>query len=97
MTHWLGGFGGAPGRTIELWKDWFSSQPRMEGLRLIALHNTGAPNMHQTDATPGGYDQRQRNIGHYYQGMGWRGGPAWDVYPDGTIRDGTPWPLYGIH
>ena len=97
MSQWLGGFAGPPIGTIEAFREWLSTRPKMFNLQLLALHNTGAPNIAQTNATPGGYDQRQRNIGAYYRNLGWRGGPFADIYPDGTIREGTPWPYKGIH
>jgi hypothetical protein len=102
MAIWLGGFEGGlarglPAADIEKFKDWLFDQPTMKGLQLVCLHNSGAPNIKQTDATPGGYDQRQRNIAPGYKKQGWRGGPAFNVYPDGTIRGGTPWGLYGVH
>lgn len=101
---WLGGFEGGlapgvPATGIEGFKAWLAKQPPMKGLQLIALHNAGAPNIAQTEGTPGGFDQRQRNIAVGYKGRPnyWRGGPAFNVYPDGTIRGGTPWGEYGVH
>lgn len=99
---WLGGFEGGlapgvPAQKIEGFKEWLWKQAKFPGLRLVALHNSAAPNIAQTDATPGGYDQRERNIAVGYKKQGWRGGPAFNVYPDGSIRGGTPWGLYGVH
>lgn len=102
MSAWLGGFEGGlaravPATGIEGFKAWLDKQPLFPGLRLIALHNSDAPDIAQTEATPGGFDARQRNIAPGYKQKGWRGGPTFNVYPDGTIRGGTPWGKYGVH
>lgn len=102
MAAWRGGFEGGlahgvPAANIEEFKEWLQEQIQFPGLRLIAFHNSWRPDMAMTDATPGGYDQRQRNIAVGYKRNGWRGGPAFNVYPDGTIRGGTPWGFYGVH
>jgi hypothetical protein len=102
MSAWLGGFDGGlargvPATGIEGTKKWLFEQGRYPGLRLVALHNSDLPDITMTDHTPGGYDQRQRNVSTTYKKARWRGGPAFNVYPDGTTRGGTPWGVYGVH
>jgi hypothetical protein len=65
--------------------------------RFIVLHNTGAPNLKQWFATPGGELQRLKNLEHYYRvDEGWNAGPHWFVSPDMWLM-GTPSTQRGTH
>lgn len=67
----------------------------------LALHNTGAPNLHQLEVGKGGETQRIHNLASYYRdpppkGQGWSGGPHLFCSPHG-IYLGTPLTIPGVH
>jgi GH24 family phage-related lysozyme (muramidase) len=62
----------------------------------VVIHNTGAPNLAQWRATPGGEKQRLKNLEHYYKNQrGWPSGPH--VFIGDLIWQGTPLTVPGTH
>lgn len=95
MANWKGGFdrsfSAAEFRDYVLSLKWGSWKPQ-----IVTVHNTGAPNLAQWRATPGGEAQRLKNLEHYYKNQnGWSSGPH--LFIGERIWLGTPLTVTGTH
>lgn len=69
--------------------------------QFVTVHNSGAPNLEQWKATPGGEKQRLANLANYYRSPGphksaWSSGPNLFIGVE-KIWIGTPLTLSGTH
>lgn len=102
MATWKGGFDGTLFSREEVAR-YINKQTGLGWAKFLVVHNTGAPNMKQEDATPDrdkdgtGEDDRIQNIAPYYKKQGWSGGPNFFVFNSGKVGLGTPLPYAGTH
>lgn len=66
----------------------------------IVLHNTAAPTLEQWAESGPKHAARIKNLQHYYEGLGWHGGPHWFISRDwlnefsNPLRRGTHSPSF---